>query len=100
MTLGGSGSSKHFQIWKYLHFSMKNGYKIDQKIGKVVSIVRECFQGPEYMSKKGNLDVSDERLSEKSEKNWDGTYNRCIIGHCFQGSCQGPVHIPQKENIT
>ena len=47
---------------------MKNGYKIDQKIGKVVSIVRGCFQGLEYMSKKGNLDVSDERLSEKSEK--------------------------------
>ena len=34
-------------------------------IGKVVSIVRGCFQGPEYMSKKGNLDVSDERISEK-----------------------------------
>jgi len=46
MMLGGSGSSVHFQIWKHLHFLMKNGYKIDQKIGKVVSIVRGCFQGP------------------------------------------------------
>jgi len=54
---------------------MKNGYKIYHKIGKVVSIVRGCFQGPEDMSKKGNLDVSDERISEKSEKNRDGTYN-------------------------
>jgi len=52
MMLGGSGSSVHFQIWKHLHFSMKNGYKIDQKIGKVVSIVTGCFQGPGYMSKK------------------------------------------------
>ena len=50
----------HFQIWKYLHVLMKNGYKIDQKIGKVVSIVRGCFQGPGYMSKKGDFDVSDE----------------------------------------
>ena len=66
--VGGSGSSMHFQIWKHLHYLMKNGYKIDQKIGKVVSIVRGCFQGPGYMSKKGNLDVSDERISEKSEK--------------------------------
>jgi len=79
---------------------MKNGYKIDQKIGKVVSIVRGCFQGPGYMSKKGDFDVSDEWISEKSEKNRDGTYNWCIMGHCFQGPCQGPVHIPQKENIT
>jgi hypothetical protein len=52
------------------------------------------------MSKKGNLDVSNETISEKSEKHRDGTYNQCIMGHCFQGSCQGPVHIPQKENIT
>ena len=73
----------HFQIWKHLHFL----------IGKVVSIVRGCFQGPGYMSKRGNLDVSNETISEKSEKHRDGTYNQCIMGHCFQGSCQGPVHI-------
>ena len=66
--LGGSGSSVHFQIWKHLHFSIKIGYKIDQKIGKLVSIVRGCFQGPGYISKKGNFDVSDERISENSEK--------------------------------
>jgi len=39
MMSGGSGSSAHFQIWKHLRFSMKNGYKIE-KNDKVVSIVR------------------------------------------------------------
>jgi len=63
----------HFQICKHLHFLMKNGYKVEQKIGKLVSIVRGCFQGPGYMSKKGNLDVSDDQKNWK--KNRDGTYN-------------------------
>jgi len=58
---------------------MKNVYKIDQKIGKVGSIVRGCFQRPGYMSKKGNLDVSDEKISTKSEENRDGTYNQCTV---------------------
>jgi hypothetical protein len=47
------------------------------------------------LSKKGNFDVADE---EKWENNRDGTDNGCIIGHCFQGPCQGPVCIPQKGN--
>jgi len=45
MMLGGSGSSAHFQIWKHLHFLMKNSYKVHQKIEKVVSMVRGCFSG-------------------------------------------------------
>jgi len=85
MTLGGSGSSMHFQIWKHLHFLMKNSYKIDQKIGKVVSIVRGYFQGPGYMSKKGNWDVSDERILEKS---WyiESMYNGALISGFMSGS--------------
>ena len=31
-------------------------------------------------------------------KNKNG--NVYTIGHCFQGSFQGPLHIPQKGNLT
>ena len=80
MTLGGSESSMHFQIWKHLHFL----------IGKVVSIVRGCFQGPGYMSKKGNLDVSDETISEKSEI----MYNGALLSGFMSGSC---AYTPKRK---
>jgi len=39
-------------------------------------------------------------ISEISEKNRNGTYNLLTMGHCFQGSYQGRMHIPQKGNLT
>jgi len=39
-------------------------------------------------------------ISEISEKNRNGTYNLLTMGHCFQGPYQGPMHIPQKGNLT
>ena len=43
-----SGSSVHFQIWKYLHFQMKNSSKIWEKSEKnrEVTIIGCCCQGP------------------------------------------------------
>jgi len=99
MMLGGSGSSMHFQIWKHLHFSM-DGYKIDQKTGKVVSIVRDVFRVQGTCPKKGAWMFLMKEYQKNQKENRDGTYNQCIMGHCFQSSYQGLVHIPQKENTT
>jgi len=68
MMFGGFRVQYTFSNMESIAMLNENSYKIDQKIGKVVSIARGCFQGPGYMSKKVNLDVSDERISEKSEK--------------------------------
>ena len=53
------------------------------------------------MSKKGNSGVSNEKKYQKNQnESRDATYYICTIGHCFQGPCQGLMHIPQKGNLT
>ena len=51
------------------------------------------------MSKKGNLSILGKRMVEGSEKSRVGVCSVYTMRHCLQGPCQGPLHIPPKENV-
>jgi FAD synthase len=47
------------------------------------------------MSKRGNLSDSNKNLPKKPEQNRDDV---CTMGHCFQGPCQGHLHIVKRKS--
>ena len=51
------------------------------------------------MSKKGNLSILSKRIVEHSKKIRVGVCSVYTMRPCLQSPCQGPLHIPPKENV-
>ena len=58
-----------------------------------------CCQVQGICPKKGNLSTLGKRIVEGSEKSRVGVCSVYTMRHCLQGPCQGPLHIPPKENM-
>jgi len=92
-----SGSTAHFQIWKYLYFYMKNSHKIWKKSEKNRDSGQYC-----WMVLSGSwVDVLKRKFrclwwenQKKLQKNSDGIYTVYTMKHSFQGPCQGALHVP------